>query len=316
MAKKTLKDALSGLAFLHKHGIVHGDVQPGNMLFAISDVTSVGEDRLRQSENTISTPLRRLDGKEDRWAPKYLALGQSLHEYVDLERTVTVKLSDLGAGECRLRIVLPLQQAHPYLAFWETNPPQSTVTPVALRAPEIIFEERPYTSGTDIWAFGCLVYELMTGAQLFSVWTIGPHDQEDDDIHILDLIDVLGPMPDRLMAKWPRKDKWIGPDGERLRPTKEKIESEDDGEDYSDESGANEGSTDAEDPVNRDKDESEEGTPGSTDNTESSNVAKAARRQALLPKPKDPSSASRWKSNLRRISLSTSTPKRPRWSRR
>jgi serine/threonine protein kinase len=42
-------------------------------------------------------------------------------------------------------------------------------------------------------------------------------EQADDD-HILDLIDVLQPLPDTLMSKWPRADKWIGPNGERLQP--------------------------------------------------------------------------------------------------
>ena len=86
MAKKVLKHVLSGLAFLHRNGAVHGDVQPGNMLFAVSDLTPMGEEQLRQSEDTISKPLRRRDGKDDRWAPRYLARGQPIHEHVDLVR--------------------------------------------------------------------------------------------------------------------------------------------------------------------------------------------------------------------------------------
>ena len=42
--------------------------------------------------------------------------------------------------------------------------------------------------------------------------------EEADDDHILDLIDVLQPLPDNLMSKWPRAEKWIGPNGERLQP--------------------------------------------------------------------------------------------------
>ena len=99
MARKILQNALSGLAFLHKHGIVHGDVQPGNMLFATSDLTSFSEERLQHDRKKISKPLRRRDGKTDFWAPKYLALGQSLHEYVDLGPDMAIKLSDLGSGQ-------------------------------------------------------------------------------------------------------------------------------------------------------------------------------------------------------------------------
>ena len=100
VAKTILKHALSGLAFLHKHGIVHGDVQPGNLLFAIYDLTSIIEERLHQDQTKISKPLRRCDGKLDKWSPKYLALGQSLHHYVDLGPKMTIKLSDMGSGKC------------------------------------------------------------------------------------------------------------------------------------------------------------------------------------------------------------------------
>jgi len=73
MVKTILKHALSGLAFLHKHGIVHGDVQPGNMLFTTSDLRFISEERLRQDQTKISKPLRRRDGKVDQWGPKRIA---------------------------------------------------------------------------------------------------------------------------------------------------------------------------------------------------------------------------------------------------
>lgn len=59
--------------------------------------------------------------------------------------------------------------------------------------------------------------------RLFSVDLMGNDEQDDaDDDHILDLIDVLGPLPERLIARWERRDKWIGPNGERLQPEESK----------------------------------------------------------------------------------------------
>ncbi|EKG15550.1 hypothetical protein MPH_07216, partial [Macrophomina phaseolina MS6] len=98
MARKILLHTLRGLAFLHQNGVVHGDVQPGNLLFAIDDISSVSEDQLKQDETSTAVPLQRVDGKVDKWAPKALYLKQSLHERVRLApEDLCVKLSDLGA---------------------------------------------------------------------------------------------------------------------------------------------------------------------------------------------------------------------------
>lgn len=99
MAKRILKHALSALAFLHQNDIVHGDVQPGNLLFSASNLDSLEEEELKQPESQITGPLQRLDGKVDRWAPKHLMLGQPLHEYTDLGPEMSIKISDFGAGK-------------------------------------------------------------------------------------------------------------------------------------------------------------------------------------------------------------------------
>lgn len=50
----------------------------------------------------------------------------------------------------------------------------------------------------DIWSFGCILFELITGQPLFCV--TGP-DHEDDD-HLLFLTARLGPLPDELFKSW------------------------------------------------------------------------------------------------------------------
>lgn len=103
-------------------------------------------------------------------------------------------------------------------AFWANDPPESTVTPIALRAPELIFKES-FNSSIDIWSFGCLIYEILTGVQLFNVYSIGGEfkDEADDD-HLLDLNDVIEPLPDSWLSKWPRSHKYFGPNRERMMP--------------------------------------------------------------------------------------------------
>jgi non-specific serine/threonine protein kinase len=99
MAKTMLLHTLRGLAFLHQNGVVHGDVQPGNLLFSIEDLSSVGEDNLKQDEASTAIPVCRIDGKIDRWAPKNLYLKQPLYDRVQLGPELCVKISDLGSGE-------------------------------------------------------------------------------------------------------------------------------------------------------------------------------------------------------------------------
>ncbi|KAF2001758.1 kinase-like protein [Amniculicola lignicola CBS 123094] len=121
MAKKLLVHALRGLAFLHENGIVHGDMQPGNLLFSMKDIEHAEEDTLKQDETHTAIPIHRLDRKTDRWAPSTLYLKQPLYDYVELGSKLCVKISDLGS------------------AFWSTNPPNDTVTPISLCAPELTF---------------------------------------------------------------------------------------------------------------------------------------------------------------------------------
>lgn len=102
MAKSILKQSLQALAFLHENGIAHGDFQPGNMLFTLDDIDSKPEDVLRQEEDVqarlISPPVQRLDGKPDKWAPRYLCIAQSLAPFTRHTEGFRIKLSDMGAG--------------------------------------------------------------------------------------------------------------------------------------------------------------------------------------------------------------------------
>jgi non-specific serine/threonine protein kinase len=102
MAKGILKQSLQALAFLHENGIAHGDFQPGNMLFTLNDIDSMPEDVLRQAEDvqarSISPPVQRLDGKQDKWAPRYLCVAQPLVPFTCYAEGFKVKLSDMGGG--------------------------------------------------------------------------------------------------------------------------------------------------------------------------------------------------------------------------
>lgn len=102
MAKSILKQSLQALAFLHENGVAHGDFQPGNMLFTLDDIDSKPEEVLRQQEDvdsgSISPPVQRLDGKQDKWAPRYLSVAQPLVAFTRYSEGFKIKLSDMGGG--------------------------------------------------------------------------------------------------------------------------------------------------------------------------------------------------------------------------
>ncbi|GJJ15713.1 hypothetical protein Clacol_009991 [Clathrus columnatus] len=197
MAKRIFLHTLHGLAFLHENGIVHGDIQPGNFLFSLNDITNVEEDELRQDETIPRSfaPLRRRDGKQDKWSPNNIYLGQPLQQYTPLGSDMKVKLSDLGS------------------AFWANNPPTKHSSPIALRAPELILGKH-IGPPIDIWAFGCLVFEFLTGKTLFLVIRDSDSQRdrnEMDDDHLLQFNDIIEKLPSTLLNDWPRANKWFHP---------------------------------------------------------------------------------------------------------
>ncbi|KAF5624006.1 CMGC SRPK kinase [Fusarium sp. NRRL 25303] len=196
MAKRILLQSLHGLAFLHNNGVAHGDFQPGNILFSVQSVDSLDEASLRQEENvqtkSISPPVERLDGKQDRWAPRYLCLAQPLAPYASVSENLRVKLSDMGG------------------AYFLNDPPKKPITPLGLRAPEFVLMGEVNKS-LDIWSFGCLVFELVTGQPLFCTPAYGDRTEEDDN-HILELQAKLGPLPDELYSRWETSSRYYTKD--------------------------------------------------------------------------------------------------------
>ncbi|KAE8364253.1 kinase-like domain-containing protein [Aspergillus caelatus] len=178
MAKSILKQSLQALAFLHENGIAQGDFQLGNILFTLDDINSTPEVLLRQEEDvqaeSISPPVQRVD-------VPFTYYGEGFK----------VKLSDMGG------------------AYFFTDPPTKPVTPLGLRAPELILTGAVDVDNTlDVWSFGCLVFELITGQPLFCI----PGSDFEDDDHLLSLTARLGALPDELFRHWKTSSLYFTPE--------------------------------------------------------------------------------------------------------
>lgn len=213
MAKRILKQSLQGLAFLHENGIAHGDFQPGNMLFTLNNtIDSTPEGVLRQEEDVkarlISPPVQRLDGKEDPGAPPYLCLAQSLVPFTCYAEGFKVKLSDMGGGESLPFLIICLYLYLTVDSVFLYRP--ANVTPLGLRPPELVLTGA-VNNTVDVWSFGCLVFELITGQPLFCA----PWSKSEDNItdnHLLALTAILGALPDNLFKDWKTSSLYFTPE--------------------------------------------------------------------------------------------------------
>ncbi|KAF8458760.1 kinase-like domain-containing protein [Kalaharituber pfeilii] len=210
VVKQMTRQMLLGMTYIHSKGIVHGDVYPSNVAFAIPslDNSSPEEVLADMSLPLTSTTVRRIDGLcpegGDPWAPKYLVHPQPLYATKDWTlmdfKNVVVKFIDFGTA-------------------FELGQATCPVTPKPFRAPELIVGHPPFSEKIDIWSLGAMVFSLVTRCELvrLGIWT---HDTVAlDDDHLLQLHDTLGPLPPSVTKCWSRHSLYFDSQGHQRRNT-------------------------------------------------------------------------------------------------
>ena len=99
LAKRILRHLLLRISFLHSHGVIHGDSHTGNLLFLAPSLDSCTAEELEDDENAEVMSVNRLDGRVDKWAPRYLPMAWPLIEHAYHGPGFTVKITDLGGGK-------------------------------------------------------------------------------------------------------------------------------------------------------------------------------------------------------------------------
>ena len=208
-ARTMLYHLLLGLDFIHSKGLAHGDIHAGNLLFSLRDISKMSVEELRQSQDMVSAQVERLDGSNDPSAPRFLTLDQPLREWVATGSDLRIKISDLGSG--KKAMFYAKSYTNNSTAFFSDLPPADPKTPIDVRSPELLLQKRT-SSKQDIWAFGCLIYTLLTNRPLFELTGFGGREYIDDE-HIIQMVALLGPLPEYLKNAWPRFRKYFDENG-------------------------------------------------------------------------------------------------------
>ncbi|GJE90011.1 kinase-like protein [Phanerochaete sordida] len=162
--KVIIKQVLRGVVGLHRQGIVHTDIKPDNMLLG----TKMDADALDEWLKTLGPSA--MDGEVHPLPAEY--------RYDDpREKVKGMNVTLIDLGQAQRAGPVGSQTAKMFSAF-------------SLRAPEIILRS-DFGTAIDIWAIGCIVFEMITGRWLFHPEG-GDEDWSIEDDHLAKMIELTG----------------------------------------------------------------------------------------------------------------------------
>ncbi|THH12857.1 hypothetical protein EW146_g7302 [Bondarzewia mesenterica] len=157
VVKRMLRHLLSGIADIHSRGIAHTDIKPDNIMIDLgSSWTTESIDAwLKDNPAQAFPPTQSLY----KMVTGYVS--QSFpHPPLDTLNSHTYKLADFGSAQ------------------FVSDQMTDDITPLGLRPPEIILGGE-WNESVDIWTFGCVAFNLLTGTPLFNPLTIMNQSRED-----------------------------------------------------------------------------------------------------------------------------------------
>ncbi|KAI0338467.1 kinase-like protein [Trametopsis cervina] len=195
--KQIITAALQGLSQLHRHRIIHTDLKLDNMLFKAVPSDKYVEDQL------AAEPLD-LQGEVEVEGVRYPILGsQPIHHQFRW---------DMSASESELvgYVVTDLGQAQRA----GEQPTTDEFSAYALRAPELLLFS-DFSPKMDVWAVGCITFELLVGQWLFAPEEGETWSREDD--HLAKMLELTGErFSEGCLARANRRSEFFDEQGAQL----------------------------------------------------------------------------------------------------
>ncbi|THH03576.1 hypothetical protein EW146_g10394 [Bondarzewia mesenterica] len=168
LAKRILRHMLIGLAHAHGHGVVHTDLKFDNVMFDLGSISA------QEIEIFLSKDPSRRHPPEASW-PR--------GKIVEAAVSQPLPLPSLKEAFSRNFLITDFGSAQ-----FVDQPVTNDITPYTLRAPETILQGA-WDEKVDIWIFGCLIFESLTGCDLF---TLESDECRPEEMHLYQMMVYTG----------------------------------------------------------------------------------------------------------------------------